>query len=162
MPNTFIIGGHGKVARQLILVLREEVKPRHTVISMIRNESQADEIRKLGGEPLVHSLEETSSSELAKVIKASNASAVVFSAGAGGGNPQRTDAVDHLGAIKTFDAVVEVSSSLCDRSSEYKMVRSQTSDTERLWSVVVVKTRHLPNEMRVVQRHQTRSTLLTG
>lgn len=109
MPNTFIIGGNGKVARQLCRVLRNERKPKHTVISMIRNPEQVSTIESLGGEPIVHSLEESSVSDLAKMIKKSNASAVVFAAGAGGGNPERTDKVDHLGAIKAFDATAEVS-----------------------------------------------------
>ena len=107
MPTTLIIGGHGKVARQLTRVLRQERKPQHTVVSLIRNATQSSTIESLGGEPLIHSLEDSSVSDLAGVIKKSNASAVVFAAGAGGGNPERTNTVDHLGAIKAFDATAE-------------------------------------------------------
>lgn len=107
MPNTLIIGGHGGVAQQLTRILRTETKPHHTVYSLIRSPSQTSTITDLGGEPIVQSLEDASVAELAETIQTCNASAVVFAAGAGGGNPERTEAVDHLGAIKAMDAVAQ-------------------------------------------------------
>lgn len=107
MPNTLIIGGHGKVARQLTRILRTDRKPRHTVYNLIRSESQIPTIASLGGEPIVQSLEDSTVSALAQTISKCNASAVVFSAGAGGGNPERTQLVDHHGAIKAMDAAVQ-------------------------------------------------------
>lgn len=104
IPSVFIVGGSGKVARHLTRILvSEEKTPVH---SLIRKAEQAPELSALGATPIVQSLEDSSVSQLASAIKASAAGAVVFSAGAGGGNPERTKAVDHEGAVKTFDAAV--------------------------------------------------------
>lgn len=57
-----------------------------------------------GATPALLSLEDASLAEVSKVL--SNASTVIFSAGAGGrGGPERTRAVDYAGAIKVSMAL---------------------------------------------------------
>ena len=107
MPNTLIIGGHGGVGQRLTQVLRNEIKPKFTVYSLIRSSSQSPTISSLGGEPIIQSLEDASVDELAKTIQTCNASSVIFTAGAGGGDPERTQNVDHHGAIKAMDATAQ-------------------------------------------------------
>ena len=104
MPTTLIFGGSGKVARHLT---RQLVSQSHTVHSVIRNPAQASELQALGAQPIVQSIEESSVSQLASTIKQCNPETVVWSAGAGGGNPERTKSVDQEGAIKSFDASTE-------------------------------------------------------
>ncbi|KAI9663274.1 MAG: hypothetical protein M1821_008322 [Bathelium mastoideum] len=104
MPTTLIFGGSGKVARHLT---RQLVSQSHTVHSIIRSPSQISELQALGAKPIVQSIEESSVSQLASTIKQCNPDTVVWSAGAGGGNPERTKSVDHEGAIKSFDACSE-------------------------------------------------------
>ncbi|KAL9092824.1 MAG: hypothetical protein Q9165_004242 [Trypethelium subeluteriae] len=104
MPTTLIFGGSGKVARQLT---RQLVSQSHTVHSIIRNPTQVSEIQSLGAKPIVQSVEESSVSQLASTIKQVSPEVVVWSAGAGGGNPERTKTVDEEGAIKSFDACTE-------------------------------------------------------
>lgn len=94
-----IFGGNGKIARRLATQL---VERGDTVRSVIRDPEQADGLKQLGAEPVVASLEESDTGALADVIRGSDA--VVFSAGAGGGNPDRTYAVDRDAAIRTMDA----------------------------------------------------------
>lgn len=44
---------------------------------------------------------------MAATIKSTNPSTVIWAAGAGGGNPERTKAVDNEGAIRSMDATAQ-------------------------------------------------------
>lgn len=94
-----LIGGHGKVA---LLAAPLLARAGHEVISVIRNPDHAAQLKELGAEPLVLDIEASDVAALASAF--SGADAVVFSAGAGGGNPARTNAVDREAAIRTMDA----------------------------------------------------------
>ena len=76
--DVVIVGGHGKIARQLarLLVARGD-----RVRGVIRNPAHVDGLRADGGEPVVCDLERVGAGELAGAI--SRADAVVFAAGAG-------------------------------------------------------------------------------
>ncbi|MGC5629284.1 SDR family oxidoreductase [Georgenia sp. Z1344] len=97
--NVIVLGGHGKVALLLHPLL---VERGDSVDAVIRNPEHADEIRAAGANPVVADIEHLSTEELTDLI--SGHDAVVFSAGAGGGNPQRTYAVDRDAAIRSMDA----------------------------------------------------------
>lgn len=99
MARIVILGGNGKIAQ---LLARHLSGAGDTVMSVIRNPDQADHITQLGAEPLVADLEQLSTEEIAGLIAGSDA--VVWSAGAGGGNPPRTYAVDRDAAIRSIDA----------------------------------------------------------
>ena len=95
-----IIGGHGKVA---LLTAPLLVAAGHEVVSVIRDPAQSDDVAAAGATPLVLSVEDASTEELAKAL--AGADAVVWSAGAGGkGGPDRTDAVDRAAAIRSMEA----------------------------------------------------------
>lgn len=99
MDNIVIIGGHGKVALLLAPILTARGA---TVTSIIRSADQAIDVAATGANPLLLDIEQASADELAAVLQ--GADAVVFSAGAGGGNPQRTYAVDRDAAIRSMQA----------------------------------------------------------
>ena len=99
--NTLIFGGSGKCARHVTRLL---VAEGHNVHSIIRKQEQVPEIEGLGGKPIVQSIEDSSVDDMVKTIKATKASAVLWCAGAGGGSPERTKAVDNEGAIRSMDA----------------------------------------------------------
>jgi len=103
-PNTIIFGGSGKVARHVTRMLASEG---HNVHSIIRNPDQKADIEGLGGKPIVQSVEESSVEDMATTIKQTQASTVLWCAGAGGGNPERTKAVDNEGAIRSMDATAK-------------------------------------------------------
>ena len=107
MPTTLIFGGSGKVARHLTRILAQQETPAHTVYSIIRNPDQSSDIEALGGKPIVQSIEESSVSDMVTTIKMANPEYIVWAAGAGGGNPERTATVDRDGAIKSMDAAAE-------------------------------------------------------
>lgn len=97
--RTVIIGGHGKVA---LLAAPKLKAAGHAVDSIIRNPDHADDVRAAGGNPVVLDIESADVDALASAFK--GAEAIVFSAGAGGGNPQRTRAVDHDAATRAMQA----------------------------------------------------------
>lgn len=99
MARITIIGGHGKVALRLGRLLSEAGDE---VTSWIRNPDQADEVAASGAAPLVADAEQLDVAEMA--IRMRGQDAVVWSAGAGGGDPQRTDAVDREAAIRSMAA----------------------------------------------------------
>lgn len=107
MPTTLIIGGSGKVSRQLTRLL-VSATPAHTVHSIIRNPDQVSEISALGARPIVQSIESASVADLTATISSVAPDFVVWSAGAGAGSvsaPERTTLVDRDGAIKVMDAL---------------------------------------------------------
>lgn len=99
MSTVTIIGGHGKVALRTAPLL---IDAGHTVRSIIRKPEQADVIRATGAEPVVADVAALSATELTELF--SGTSAVIWTAGAGGGNPDATWAIDRDAAIRTMDA----------------------------------------------------------
>lgn len=99
MSRVLIIGGHGKIALRLapLLVDRGDV-----VTSVIRNPDHHDEVAATGAIPLVADVEQLDAAGLADLVQGQDA--VVWSAGAGGGSPERTYAVDRDAAVRSMDA----------------------------------------------------------
>ncbi|WP_166984198.1 SDR family oxidoreductase [Paramicrobacterium fandaimingii] len=94
-----IVGGHGKIA---LLAAPKLVAAGYRVESLIRNADQSEEIRAAGAEPVVLDIETADVGALSGAF--AGAEAIVFSAGAGGGNPDRTRAVDFEAAVRTITA----------------------------------------------------------
>ena len=94
-----IIGGSGKVSRELITLLHARGDE---AVAIFRNASKAEELAELGAIPMVLDIESASEAELGEVL--AGADVVVFSAGAGGGDPARTRAVDYDGAVRAMAA----------------------------------------------------------
>ncbi|MDT0158788.1 SDR family oxidoreductase [Microbacterium sp. ARD32] len=99
MARILIVGGHGKVALLLAPVL---VARGDEVTSVIRNPAHADDVRAAGATPAVFDVEHEDRPALAELIAGHDA--VVWSAGAGGGSPARTRAVDFEAAVRSMDA----------------------------------------------------------
>jgi uncharacterized protein YbjT (DUF2867 family) len=99
MTRIAIIGGHGKVALHLSTLLTEEG---HSVTSFIRNPDHAGDVAATGATPSVLDIENSTTAAIAESLR--DHDAVVWSAGAGGGNPERTYAVDRDAAIRSMDA----------------------------------------------------------
>jgi uncharacterized protein YbjT (DUF2867 family) len=99
MNRIAIIGGHGKVALQLSALLTEQG---HSVTSFIRNPGHSEDVAATGAAPAVLDVENSTTADIAAALR--NHDAVVWSAGAGGGNPARTYAVDRDAAIRSMDA----------------------------------------------------------
>ncbi len=101
MTRIALIGGHGKVARAatpLLLAAGQQVG------SIIRNPDHAEEIRALGAAPVLIDVEHTDHATLTEALTGYDVA--VWTAGAGGGDPQRTYAVDRDAAIASMEAAV--------------------------------------------------------
>ncbi len=102
MARIVIIGGHGKVALHLARILTERGDQ---VSSVFRNPDHSGDVAATGASPVVADIERLDTDALADLVAGHDA--VVFSAGAGGGNPARTYAVDRDAAIRVIDAAAQ-------------------------------------------------------
>ena len=94
-----IIGAHGKVARLLTPLLRERG---HDVTAVVRNPDHVADVEADGAEARVFDIESADVDAIAGLVDGHDA--VVWSAGAGGGSPERTYAVDRDAAIRSMEA----------------------------------------------------------
>ncbi|HEY9308605.1 MAG TPA: NAD(P)H-binding protein [Microbacterium sp.] len=101
MARILIFGGHGKVALLLepLLVAQE-----HTVTAVIRDPAHEAEVAATGAQPVVADVELLDVDQLTNLIAGNDV--VVWAAGAGGGDPARTYAVDRDAAVRSMDAAV--------------------------------------------------------
>lgn len=101
MAAVTVIGAHGKVSLLALPLLAEAG---HQSQGVIRKPEQADDIAATGATPVVADVESLETAELTELLRGQDV--VVWSAGAGGGSPERTYAVDRDAAIRTIDAAV--------------------------------------------------------
>ncbi|WP_127475372.1 SDR family oxidoreductase [Microbacterium sulfonylureivorans] len=99
MARVLILGGHGKVALLLEPLL---VGLGHTVTAVVRNPAHAGDVDATGATPLVADIETLDLDGFTDLVAGSDV--VVWSAGAGGGSPERTYAVDRDAAVRSMDA----------------------------------------------------------
>lgn len=116
-----IFGGHGKVA---LLAAPLLVQAGHEVQSIIRNPDHAEEVNATGASAVVLDIEQATTPELAEILEGQDA--VVWSAGAGGGDPERTYAVDRDAAIRSMNAAMDA------KVSRYVMVSFSRASTDFL------------------------------
>jgi len=102
MSRIAVIGGHGKVALHLSRILSGRG---HQVSSLIRNPDHRADVEATGAEAVVADVESLDAGRLAEVLRGHDA--VVWSAGAGGGSPERTYAVDRDAAVMSMDAAAQ-------------------------------------------------------
>ena len=99
MARIVIIGGHGRIALQLERLLADRGDD---VDAIIRNTDHAADVAAAGARPVVADIERLDVDDLAEILHGHDA--VVWSAGAGGGDPARTYAVDRDAAIRSMTA----------------------------------------------------------
>lgn len=99
MARIVLIGGHGKVALHLERLLAERGDE---VDAVIRNPEHADDVAATGATPVVADIEALDVDGLTALLRGHDA--VVWSAGAGGGDPRRTYAVDRDAALRSMAA----------------------------------------------------------
>lgn len=102
MSRIIIFGGHGRIALLLapLLVARGD-----EVTAVIRNPDHVADVEATGATALLADVEALDTASVASIIRGHDA--IVWSAGAGGGDAQRTYAVDRDAAIRTMDAATK-------------------------------------------------------
>ncbi|GGR13040.1 NAD-dependent dehydratase [Actinoplanes ianthinogenes] len=99
--RVLVVGGHGKVARLLLPLL---IEAGHQVTAVFRNPVHRTDVADSGATPLVADVEALGVAELAELFAGHDA--IVWSAGAGGGNPPRTYSVDRDAAVRSMEAAL--------------------------------------------------------
>jgi len=99
MSRILVFGGHGRIALLLAPLLTARGDE---VTGVIRNPEHTADVEATGASALVADVEGLDVDELAELIRGHDA--VVWSAGAGGGSPERTYAVDRDAAERSMDA----------------------------------------------------------
>lgn len=99
MSSALIIGGHGKVALRLAPILTSRGD---AVTSIIRNPEHTDDVARTGATARVADVSSLDEESLVDLFRGHDA--IVWSAGAGGGDPERTYAVDRDAAIRSMSA----------------------------------------------------------
>ena len=102
MSRVIVIGGHGKVA---LLAAPLLVADGHDVTSVVRTPAHVADVEATGATAAVLDVESATTDEIADLVRGSDV--VVWSAGAGGGDPARTYAVDRDAAIRSMDAAAQ-------------------------------------------------------
>jgi uncharacterized protein YbjT (DUF2867 family) len=99
MSRIVLIGGHGRVALRLERLLADRGDE---VDAIIRNITHTADVEAAGAKAVVADIEQLDVDELGELFRGHDA--IVWSAGAGGGDPRRTIAVDRDAAIRSMDA----------------------------------------------------------
>lgn len=102
MSKVAIIGGHGKVALHLASQLTERGD---AVTALFRNPEHEADVTATGAAPVVLDVEHADTAAIAAALAGHDA--VVWTAGAGGGDPERTVAVDREAAIRSMEAAAQ-------------------------------------------------------
>ncbi len=97
-----MIGAHGKVA---LLALPMLVAAGHEVVGVVRNPAHLGDVEAAGAAAAIGDIERLGADELTSLLEGNDV--VVWSAGAGGGDPARTYAVDRDAAVRAIDAAVQ-------------------------------------------------------
>lgn len=103
MADIVVIGAHGKVAQLALPLL---VAAGHQVYGAIRKPDQVAAVEDTGAHAMIADIEHHDTRGIANLLRGHKS--VIWSAGAGGGDPRRTYAVDRDAAIRTMDAAASV------------------------------------------------------
>ncbi len=99
MTRVAIVGGHGQVARHLLVELR---RSDIDAVALVRNERYRDELEHRGAEMRLLDIEQQGADEFATAFD--GCTAVIFAAGGGpDGNLERKRTVDLEGALKSIE-----------------------------------------------------------
>lgn len=96
--NVMILGGHGKVA---LLAAPKLVEAGHTVTSVIRNPDHVADVEVTGAKAVVQDIEQLDVAGFEKLF--ADQDVIIWSAGVGGGDDERTLRVDRDAAIRSID-----------------------------------------------------------
>jgi uncharacterized protein YbjT (DUF2867 family) len=99
MSRIAIVGGHGQIARHLLVELR---RSEHSPVALVRKEEYRDELESRGAEVRLLDIEQEDADAFAAAFEGCNA--VVFAAGGGpDGNIERKRTVDLEGSLKSIE-----------------------------------------------------------
>ncbi len=142
-----IVGGAGKVARQLIPLL---VDAGIEVVALARRDEQLAELKRLGAEPRRLDIEEASADEFLEAFDGCDG--IVFSAGGGAdGNIERKRTVDLQGSLKSQEAARALGIDRFVQVSAIGVDRLVESSASEAWKAYVAAKRDADAALRSTQ-----------
>ncbi|MCW2796188.1 SDR family oxidoreductase [Nocardioides sp.] len=133
MSRIAIVGGHGKVARHLLVVLR---RAEHTPVALVRRDAYRKELEGRGAEVRLLDIEQRDANAFAAAFEGCDA--VVFAAGGGpDGNKERKRTVDLEGSLKSIEGARLAGIDRFVQISAIGVDNPLPDDTDEVWRAYV-------------------------
>ena len=133
MSRIAIVGGHGQVARHLLVELR---RSEHTPVALVRREEYRDELESRGAEVRLLDIEQQDADAFAAAFEGCDA--VVFAAGGGpDGNLERKRTVDLEGSLKSIEGARKTGIERFVQVSAINVDDPLPADTSDVWRAYV-------------------------
>jgi uncharacterized protein YbjT (DUF2867 family) len=133
MSRIAIVGGHGHVARHLLVELR---RSEHTPVALVRNEAYREELESRGAEMRLLDIERDDAGAFGEAF--AGCDAVVFAAGGGpDGNVERKRTVDLEGSLKSIEGARKAGIDRFVQVSAIGVDRPLPADTGDVWRAYV-------------------------
>jgi uncharacterized protein YbjT (DUF2867 family) len=133
MSRIAVVGGHGKVARHLLVELR---RSEHTPVALVRNPAYREELEGRGAEVRLLDIERDGVAAFAAAFEGCDA--VVFTAGGGAdGNKERKRTVDLEGSLKSIEGARQAGIDRFVQVSAIGVDDPLPPDTDEVWRAYV-------------------------
>jgi uncharacterized protein YbjT (DUF2867 family) len=133
MSRIAVVGGHGKVARHLLVELR---RTQHTPVALVRNPAYREELEARGAEVRLLDIERDGVAAFAAAFEGCDA--VVFTAGGGpDGNKERKRTVDLEGSLKSIEGARQAGIDRFVQVSAIGVDDPLPPDTDEVWRAYV-------------------------
>jgi uncharacterized protein YbjT (DUF2867 family) len=133
MSRIAVVGGHGQVARHLLVALR---RSEHDPVALVRREEYRAELESRGAEVRLLDLEAADAAAFAAAF--AECDAVVFAAGGGpDGNKERKRTVDLEGSLKSIEGARLAGIERFVQVSAINVDATLPEDTDEVWRAYV-------------------------
>jgi uncharacterized protein YbjT (DUF2867 family) len=133
MSRIAVVGGHGQVARHLLVELR---RTEHTPVALVRNEAYRDDLESRGAEVRLLDIEQEDAAGFARAFEGCDV--VVFAAGGGpDGNTERKRTVDLEGSLKSIAGAQAAGIRRFVQISAINVDEPLPDDTDEVWRAYV-------------------------
>src|ERR1700742_68623 len=133
MSRIAVVGGHGQVARHLLVALR---RSEHDPVALVRREEYRAELESRGAEVRLLDIENATAADFATAFAGCNA--VVFAAGGGAdGNKERKRTVDLEGSLKSIEGARAAGIERFVQISAIGVDRPPPPDRGEVWAAYV-------------------------
>lgn len=144
MTKVAVIGAHGKVGQQILHLLYDDGIES---VGIVRNPDHAEDIYRLGGEPVLLDVEQATTAELAEAL--AGCDAIVFTAGAGAGSTaERKRTVDYGASVLAQEAAEIAGIRRFVQVSAINVDAPLAADTEPIWRAYVEAKRDADADLR--------------
>jgi uncharacterized protein YbjT (DUF2867 family) len=133
MSRIAVVGGHGQVARHLLVALRRAA---HDPVALVRREQYREELESRGAEVRLLDIEHSGATDFAAAFEGCDA--VVFAAGGGpDGNIERKRTVDLEGSLKSIEGARRAGIDRVVQVSAIGVDEPLPEDTGEVWRAYV-------------------------